>query len=354
MLSRAALFDGHELLVIDDLEVPDPGPGEVCVRVTASGICHTDLTVLDGGSSLPPPIVLGHEAAGVIDVLGPGVTGWRVGDQVAVTTLNGCGQCRACADGHVTNCPQAFRSSVPALRRGNEVVRRFANVSSLSERVTVTVNQLVAADGLSPSISCLVGCALTTGFGVIHRVVRPRPGDRVAVVGVGGIGSIAIQAAVIAGASVTAIDIRPERENLARRLGAAAFALPADVHEQFDSVVECSGSPAAIEAAIALSVPGGTTALVGQPGAGRRVTIDVNELTRGRRILGSLNGDINPATDLPLIMDHLRTGRLHVEELVSRSWPLSQVGEAIEAMRNGSVVRPIVTFADDPAAARAG
>jgi S-(hydroxymethyl)glutathione dehydrogenase/alcohol dehydrogenase len=351
MLSRAALFDGQELLVVDDLEVPDPGPDEVRVRVTASGICHSDLTVLDGGSSIPPPVVLGHEAAGVIELLGPGVTGWRVGDPVAVTTLNGCGRCRACADGHVTNCAQAFRSSVPDLRRGKEVVRRFANVSSLSERVTVRVNQLVAADGLAPSISCLVGCALTTGFGVIHNVVKPRPGDRVAVVGVGGIGSIVIQTAVLAGASVTAIDIRPERENLARRLGASAFAVPADVHEQFDSVVECSGSPAAIEAAITLSIPGGCTALVGQPGVGKRVMLDVNELTRGRRILGSLNGDIDPARDLPVIMDHLRAGRLHAEDLVGRSWPLRRVGEAIEAMRNGSVVRPIVTFDDEVASA---
>ena len=348
MLSRAALYDGQGLLVIDDLEVPEPGPDEVCVKVTASGICHTDLTVLDGGSAMPPPIVLGHEAAGVIEVLGPGVTGWSVGDQVAITTINGCGQCRACAAGHVTNCPQAFRTSVPGLRRGNQAVRRFANVSSLSERVTVRVNQLTAADGLAPSISCLVGCALTTGFGVIHNVVKPEPGDRVAVVGVGGIGSVAIESAVLAGAFVTAIDIRPEREDLARRLGASAFALPQDVHEQFDAVVECSGSPAAIEAAIALAVPGGCTALVGQPGAGKRVSIDVNELTRGRRILGSLNGDINPAVDLPLIMDHLRAGRLHAEELVSRSWPLSQIDEAIEAMRDGSVVRPIVTFDEHP------
>ena len=334
----------RELLVVDDLEVPPPAAGQVVVKVLASGICHSDLNVLDGTSPVGTPVVLGHEAAGVVEQLGAGVTGWAVGDPVAVLSVTGCGACTACAAHHPTRCAQAYRSDVADLTWRGEPVRRYANMSSFAERVTVMSSQLVDASGLAPTVACLIGCAVTTGYGVVHNVARPGPGDRVAVIGVGGIGLVAIQAAKLFGASVTAVDVNSARRRTALSAGADAFVLRVDGGTQFDVVIECSGAPSAIEAALDMTAAGGTTALVGLPPAGHRATFDVGALMRGRRIVGSLNGDIDPARDAAAIVQLLRDGKLDVSGLSDRTWPVEEIAAAIAAVRAGSVMRPVLTF----------
>lgn len=341
MRAQAAVFDG-ERLVVDEVEVPPPAAGEVTVRVLASGICHSDLNVLDGTSPVPAPVVLGHEAAGVLEVLGEGVDGWQVGDLVVVHGVTACGTCRACTAGRPTACTAAFGSGATPFTWQGRPTRSYANISSFSQRITVGAGQLVAADGLDPTSACLVGCAVSTGYGVVRNVAGVRPGDRVAVLGVGGIGANVVQSARLLGGTVTAVDVDPGREEVARRFGAERFATPDAVEGLYDVVVECSGAPSAIDAALALTAPGGTAALVGIPPAGHRAGFDVGALLRGRRIVGSLGGEIVPERDLPAIVEHVRAGRLELDPLVGGVWPLARIGDAVAEVRAGGVVRAVL------------
>jgi S-(hydroxymethyl)glutathione dehydrogenase/alcohol dehydrogenase len=343
---RAAVFDGQDLLVVDDLSVPEPGPGEVTVRVLASGICHSDLNVVDGTVPVPPPVVLGHEAAGVVDRLGEGVTGWSVGDAVLVGGLTACGSCRNCRNGHPAACPDAFgRGRTPYTWRGRPT-RSYANVSSFSTMVTVGAGQLTSTEGIAPTSACLIGCAVSTGYSVARNAAGIQRGDRVAVLGIGGIGANVVQTARLLGAtSVTAVDVDPGKERAARHFGATDFALAGATGGTFDVVVECSGAPSAIDAAIALTGAGGTTALVGLPPVGHRASFDVGTLLRGRRIVGSLAGDIVPERDTPAIVAHVRAGELDVDGLVGGVWPLDQIHDAVAATRAGEVVRAVLDMA---------
>jgi S-(hydroxymethyl)glutathione dehydrogenase / alcohol dehydrogenase len=349
-LASAAVFDGSGLVVVDDVEVAAPAAGEVTVRLLASGICHSDLNVLDGSSPYPPPVVLGHEGAGVIERVGPGVEGWWVGRAVALHTLTPCGRCPACRRGHPTACPEAFgRRAHRFTRRGREVAA-YANVGSFSERTTVSARQLVGVEGIALRSACLLGCAVSTGVGTVRNVASVGTADRVAVIGVGGIGANAIQAARLAGAAVTAVDRDPGRRIVAERFGATAFAAADgldDLRGSFDVVIECSGAPAAIESAIALTAPGGTTALVGLPTRGHRTEVDVTALMAGRTIVGSFNGDTLPERDFPEIVGDVRAGRLDLDGLVSAVWPLEEIADAVAAVRAGEVLRAVLDLGDD-------
>ena len=274
MRTKAAIFDGRALVVVPDLEVAEPGAGEVMLRVLASGICHSDLNVVDGHQPIPPPVVLGHEAAGVVVAVGPGVTDWQIGAAAAVVGLTGCGTCRACRTGHPAACASAFAGE-SRLRWKGEPVRTYANVSSFAGHVTVPAGRLLPTDGIAPAVACLIGCAVTTGWGVVNNVAHVGEGDRVAVLGIGGIGAIAVQSARLNGADVHAVDIRPERAEIARRFGAASFGTPDEARGEFDVVIECSGAPAAIQQALRLTAPGGATALVGLPPVGHAASFDV-------------------------------------------------------------------------------
>jgi S-(hydroxymethyl)glutathione dehydrogenase/alcohol dehydrogenase len=359
---RGVVWDGAELVVTDELEVRDPGPGEVQVRVLASGICHSDLNVLDGTSPVPPPVVLGHEAAGVVARLGPPIEGEGVcelapGDPVCVGSMTPCGECRACRSGRFGECPDAFGRGATPFRWRGRPVRSYANVSSFAELITVRASQLVATPDLAPGPAALVGCAVSTGFGVVRNVARVAEGDAVAVFGVGGIGVNALQTARLQRAArVVAVDVNADKEPTARHFGADEFvvtapgtptadvvaAVNAAAGQAVDAAIECSGAIGAIEAAIAVTGPGGTTALVGLPRRGTRVDFDVDELMRNRRVAGSLNGAIDPTRDLPEIVRLARAGDLDLDGQVSALWPLGRVEDAIAAVRAGEVVRAVL------------
>jgi S-(hydroxymethyl)glutathione dehydrogenase/alcohol dehydrogenase len=354
---RGVVWDGAQLVVTDELEVRDPGPAEVRVRLLASGICHSDLNVLDGTSPVAPPVVLGHEAAGVVERLGPGVDHVGPGDEVCVGSMTPCGECRACRSGRFGECPEAFgRGATPFRWRGTPV-RAYANVSSFAGLITVRASQVIPASGIAPAAAALVGCAVSTGFGVVRNVARVAAGDTVVVFGVGGIGVNALQTARLQGAArVLAVDVNGAKAPTAQHFGAHDFVLagpgapPATVADAVraaaggpvDAAIECSGAVGAIEAAIAVTGPGGTTALVGLPRRGTRVDFDVDGLMRNRRIVGSLNGAIDPTRDLAEIVRLAREGRLDLDEQVSRVWPLGRVEEAIAAVRAGAVVRAVL------------
>jgi len=356
VITAGAVWDGTQLVVVDDLVVPAPGPGEVTVRMVASGICHSDLNVLDGTAPAPLPIVLGHEGAGVVEALGEGVAGLALGDPVVIGTSVPCGACRACADGRRGECTRAFAPVAPPLEWRNRPVRLYANCGSWAGAVTVRAEQLVDARGVAPESAALLGCAVSTGYGVVTNVATVRAGDTVVVFGVGGIGVNAIQTAKLAGARVVAVDVDAAKDHVATRFGADAFVVPPRVDRAdavvalvaaaagatVDVAIECSGAPVAIEAAIQVLGPGGRVALVGIPPRGARAAFDVNDLFLNRRILGSYNGNVDIARELPVVVDHVRHGRLAVDEQVSHVWPLAEIPDALAAARAGTVVRAVL------------
>lgn len=333
---RAAVWDGTEL-VVDTVSLRAPAGGEVTVRVLASGICHSDLNVIDGVSPLPPPAVLGHEGAGVVDRIGAGVDGLEVGDEVMISSMTPCGDCPSCRAGRPSRCPASYgRPSFPFRWRGHDV-RAYANVSSFASHVTVRASQAVKTAGLPPATSALVGCAVSTGWGAVRNVAQVAAGETVVVIGIGGIGVNAIAAARAAGAGrIVAVDVDPRKQAAAMRFGADEFVTDVSTVAGADVVIECSGAPSAVAAAVTLAP---TVALVGIPPAGLQVSIDARALVLGRRLLGSLNGDIVPERDLPLMLDQIRDGTLDVAAQVGGVWPLERIHDAIAAVRAGDVIR---------------
>ena len=354
---RAAVWDGSKITVVDDLTVREPGRGEVRVDVLASGICHSDLNVIDGTSPRDAPMVLGHEAAGVISAIGDDVDGLSMGDAVIVGSVAPCRNCRACHDRRFTDCTTAFGGGTTPFEWKGRPVGQYANISSFSSRITVRAGQVVPAAGLVAAQAALIGCAVSTGYGVVRNVAKVRAGDRVAVFGIGGIGVNVLQTCRLQQASrIIALDTDARREDLAYRFGATDFvtvprgadrsATAALVHaiepRGVDAAIECSGASSAIEAAIEVLDHGGIAALVGIPPHGARSSFDVGALFRGRRIVGSLNGAQNPDRDLADIVALARDGALDLAAQVTRVWPLDEIDDAIAAVRRGDVVRAVI------------
>jgi len=352
---RGIVWDGERLHVTDALEVRAPGPGEVQVRVLASGVCHSDLSVMDHGLR-PAPIVLGHEAAGIVETLGEGVTGLSPGEPVMVTTQTPCGHCHDCRKGRFATCPEGFGDpeAQPFTWRGQRVWH-WANCSSFAGLITVRAQQLFNTDGLDPVHACLLGCAVTTGHGSVNHLAEVVPGDVVAVLGMGGIGVNAVQAARLAGAArIVAVDVNADKEASARRFGADAFVVPdggseaaiarirAAAGAPIDAVIECSGAASAIDVAGQLAKPGGTCVLIGLPRPGTTLNLDVNRFAWGGRIVSMFNGGNDPARDLPRLIGLARTGRIDLPAQVTQVWPLGEVEAAIAALRAGQVTRAVL------------
>jgi S-(hydroxymethyl)glutathione dehydrogenase/alcohol dehydrogenase len=357
LTTRAAVFDGDRLTVVDDVGVREPEAGEIRVRVLASGICHSDLNVLDGTSPVAAPIVLGHEAAGVVDVVGDDVDSFTPGDEVAVAAAVACGRCRACVTGRPGECTDAFMPNASPFTWRGESVRAYANVASFAGATVVRAEQVVPAARVPVTEAALIGCAVSTGYGVAANVVPVRRGDTVVVFGIGGIGVNVVQTArLLDAARIVAVDVNPDKADAARHFGAdevviaphsatpdelvALVRVVADA--PVDAAIECSGAATAIAAALAVTGAGGTTALVGIPPPHATAPLDVNALLRNRRVVGSLNGTVDVPRDFPVIVDHVRRGALDVAAQVSQVWPLAEIDDAIAAVRAGHVVRAVL------------
>jgi len=352
---RGAIWDGRRMVVADDLEVRPPRPGEVRVRVLASGVCHSDLNMMET-PGIRVPVVLGHEAGGVVAECGPGVTGFAVGEPVMVGAQTPCGACRECARHEPANCDQTwgFVPRQPFRWRGRPV-SSFANVSSFAGEIVVKAAQLFSTAGLPPEQAALIGCAVSTGYCAARNLGRVRAGDQVVVIGVGGVGVNAIQAARLAGAQVLAVDVNPAKAAVARRMGAADFLLAArdagpeqlaaEIQARLapiDLAVECSGAPAAVEAAVQAVKRGGRIVLVGMSRPGASVRLSLDALLAGREIVSVMNGGARPQEDFPELIALAREGVLDVAAQITRVWPLREIDEAIEALRAGEVTRAVL------------
>jgi len=348
---RGVIFDGKQTQVVDDLEVRDPGPGEVQVAVSAAGLCHSDLSVVDGTIPFPVPVVLGHEGAGVVEAVGVGVTHVRPGDHVSLSTLANCGACAECDRGRPTMCRQAIGRPQQPFSRGGQPLYQFAANSAFSERTLVKAVQAVRIPKDIPlSSAALIGCGVLTGVGAVLNRARVDRGDSVLVIGTGGIGLNVIQGARIAGAlTIVAVDSNPAKEAVARQFGATHFLTSVEGVREIlpngaDHAFECVGRVELIRQAIDLLDRHGQAVLLGVPASTAEASFLVSSLFLDKSILGCRYGASRPQRDIALYADLYRAGRLLLDELVTQTYPIEDFDKAAQDAHEGRVARAVLTF----------
>lgn len=346
-------------LEITGIELPEPGPGQVRVRLAAAGVCHSDLSLTNGTMRLPAPAVLGHEGAGTVVAVGEGVAHVSPGDAVVLNWAPSCGRCHACSLGEVWLCANALNGAAGVHARtvdGTEV-HPGLNVAAFAEETVVAAPcVLPLPDGVPLTDAALLGCAVLTGYGAVHHSARVRPGETVAVFGVGGVGLATLQAARIAGATtIVAVDVSPEKEELARAAGATDYVVasentPREIRaltgkQGVDVAVECVGRAVTIRAAWESTRRGGRTTVVGIGGKEEQVTFNALEIFHwGRTLAGCVYGNCDPAEDLPVLAEHVRAGRLDLGALVTERIALDGIPAAFENMTAGKGGRALVVF----------
>ncbi|MFJ8107363.1 Zn-dependent alcohol dehydrogenase [Streptomyces sp. NPDC096132] len=348
---RGVLFDGKRAEVVDDLDVRDPGPGEVLVAISAAGLCHSDLSVVDGTIPFPAPVVLGHEGAGVVEAVGAGVSHVVPGDHVALSTLASCGTCAECDRGRPTMCRQAIGRPQKPFTRAGRAVYQFASNSAFAERTVVKAVQAVRIPKDIPLPSAaLIGCGVLTGVGAVLNRARVGYGESVVVIGTGGIGLNVLQGARIAGAlRIVAVDANPAKEAVARRFGATDF-LPSTegvrdvLPTGADHVFECVGRVELIRAAVDLLDRHGQAVLLGVPPASAEASFLVSSLFLDKSILGCRYGASRPQRDIALYADLYREGRLLLDELITQTYPVEDFEKAAADAEAGRVARGVLTF----------
>ncbi|MEU9862385.1 Zn-dependent alcohol dehydrogenase [Streptomyces sp. NPDC047971] len=346
-------------LEIAGIRLPEPGPGQVRVRLAAAGVCHSDLSLSNGTMRVPVPAVLGHEGAGTVVSVGEGVTHVAPGDGVVLNWAPSCGSCHPCSLGEVWLCADALTGagSVYATTEDGTALHPGLNVAAFAEETVVAANcVLPVPDGVPLTDAALLGCAVLTGWGAIHHSARVREGESVVVFGVGGVGLATLQAARIAGAStVVAVDVSPEKEALARAAGATEYVVASETTAKevrkltgghgADVAVECVGRATTIRAAWDSTRRGGRTTVVGIGGKDQQVTFNALELFHwGRTLSGCVYGNSDPAADLPVLAEHVRAGRLDLSALVTERITLDGIPGAFDNMLAGKGGRALVVF----------
>ncbi|MGH3030866.1 MAG: zinc-binding dehydrogenase [Gaiellaceae bacterium] len=363
-MKAAVLWEPGTRVEILDVELAPPKAGELLVRIAACGVCASDLHVVDGDLPEPLPIVLGHEASGVVVEAGPGVERLREGDHVVLALVPSCGECSACRHGRPTFCELFGRcASDGVLADGTSrlsvdgtTLHHFNSVSSFAEYAVVPESAAVVVRRDVPlEAAALVGCAVVTGYGAVANTVEVEEGATVAVWGCGGVGLNVVQAARLAGASrIVAVDMRPAKLELARRLGATDVVSgettdpAAAVHELVpggvDYAFEAIGREETINEAWAAVRSGGTVVVLGLMPKGSRLTIDPWGLINEKSLRGCFLGSARVDRDIPRLVELVHEGELELEGLVSRRIRLEELPEAFDRLRAGEAVRQLVVF----------
>lgn len=359
---KAAVFYGIDKPVaVTDVRLKDPGPGEVRITLKAAGLCHSDLSVIDGTIPYPTPVVLGHEGAGVIDAVGSGVTAVKEGDAVIVSTLSHCGRCPACEVGRPTQCRNAPspKDSRPFVVDGAPAFQ-FANASVFAEATVVREQGAIPIDPRVPfDRACLIGCGIMTGFGAVINRARVETGASMAVFGVGGIGLNCVQGGVLAGAGkIIAVDIMPQKLEWARRFGAThtidsskddpVAAIKDLTGGGADYTFEAVGNLAVIKQALDALGPGGALTIVGVPKMGSSLEFVVHALYQNKAILGCRYGTARPRVDFPMLADLYLNGRLKIDELITHHYTLDEFSTGIEDLRRGQLARGVFNLGAAP------
>ncbi|WP_282693747.1 Zn-dependent alcohol dehydrogenase [Streptomyces sp. CC208A] len=359
MIRAAVLPAVGAPLEITGIELPEPGPGRVRVRLAAAGVCHSDLSLSNGTMRVPVPAVLGHEGAGTVVSVGEGVTHVAPGDGVVLNWAPSCGACHPCSLGEVWLCVNALNGAadVHARAADGRELHPGLNVAAFAEETVVAANcVLPVPEGVPLADAALLGCAVLTGWGAVHHSARVRAGETVAVFGVGGVGLATLQAARIAGAStIVAVDVSPEKEELARAAGATEYVVASETTAReirkltgghgVDVAVECVGRAVTIRTAWESTRRGGRTTVVGIGGKDQQVSFHALELFHwGRTLAGCVYGNSDPAADLPVIAGYIRDGRFDLGALVTERITLDGIPGAFDAMLAGKGGRALVVF----------
>lgn len=361
-MKAAVLYEYNAPLKVEDLELDEPLSGEVLVKMGASGVCHSDYREIKGEwrnwGLAPLPVVLGHEGAGVVEKVGEGVTSVKPGDHVILAWFPGCGRCLYCVTGSPANCdnPILFQGDT-RLHKGQQRINHYLGVSSFAEYAVVPESGAIPIRKDVPlEGAALVGCCVPTGVGAAINTARVKAGSTVAVFGCGGVGLNVIQGAALSGAGkVIAVDTRENKLGFARQFGAThtVNASQGDPVERIKEITAGQGVDYAFEAignqetmaqAIMSTRKMGTACIVGQAPDTAILSFPANILYDERRIIGSNYGSSNPQVDMPRLLDLYIDGKLKLDELVTRTYPLDEINDAFEAMKKGEVARGVIKF----------
>jgi len=347
-----------EPLVVEDVLLRDPGPGEVMVDLAACAICHSDISYADGGWGGALPAVYGHEAAGRISAVGSGVSTYAPGDTVLVTLLRACGTCPACTTARPAYCQTPYdRRHGPITTTTGEMLEHGLSTGAFAEKVVVDQSQIAPIPADIPlDAASLLSCGVITGIGAVVNTAGVRPGQIVVVIGAGGIGLNAIQGARIAGAArIIAVDLTEEKLEIAREFSATDGVLATQekpwksafraAGRGADAVFVTVGAIPAFNRAMRFLGPGGRMFMVGMPHSGEKADYEpVVVAALGQGMIGTKMGDAVLSRDIPWLVDLYRQGRLKLDELISGRWPLDQINEAIADTRSGAARRNVIIF----------
>ena len=363
-MKAAVFYEIGKPLKVEKVTLDEPQTNEVLVKLVASGVCHSDLHFLKGEMPAPTPVVPGHEGAGIVEKVGPGVTTLQPGDHVVMMVSFSCGKCRFCAEGRPTQClenlPIMSMATLPGghtrLHKGDQTLHHLFGLASFAEYAVVHERSCVKVRDDAPlDVACLLGCGVSTGLGAAINTTGLRPGESIAVFGCGGVGLSAIMGAKLAGAgTIIAVDALSSKLKMAKKLGAD---VTINVKRQepvgkimeltgggADYALECIGNVNVMAQAFAAIRFGGTFVVVGMAPLGTIITAAPFEFLLGKTMTGTVQGDIRPSVDIPRFIDLYMNGKLPIDKLISHTYTLGQVNEAFEALERGEVIRSVIKF----------
>ena len=359
-MKAAILHEPNQPMTIEDVRIDKPKGNEVLVKVAAAGLCHSDLHFIEALYPHPMPVVLGHEAAGVVEAVGENVSYLKPGDHVISCLSVFCGHCEFCTSGHPSICQTPEVKMPPGAAKrltwNGQHVNQFTNLSAFAEQMLVHEHALVKVRSDMPlDLAALIGCGVVTGFGAIAHTAKMEPGATVAVFGAGGIGLSTINAALIAGASrVIAIDKDPSKLALAKLFGATDVidANSTNVVKQIIALTdggvhysfECIGLKITAEQSFSCLRSGGAATIIGMIPVGTKIELHGVDFLRERKIQGSMMGSNRFRTDMPRLIEFYMQGRLHLKEMVSGRLKLEQINEGFAALKKGGIARNVIVF----------
>ncbi len=363
-MKAALLYEPNTPLRVEEISYDDPQENEILVKIMATGLCHTDLHFMKGEMPVPVPVVMGHEGAGVVEKVGPGVTSVAPGDHVVMMVSFSCGKCRYCYEGRLTMCvenlPIQMMATLPGggqrLRKGDQLLHQlfglacFAEYAVVHERAAVKIREDAPLD-----VACLLGCGTTTGLGAAVNTAGVRPGDSIVIFGCGGVGLSALMGAKLAGAGrIIAVDLSDGKLEKAEELGADHVINASKEDPQAkvmeltgggaDAAIECIGNTDVIMQAFGSIHNGGKCVVAGMAPLGAVLNIAPYEFLLGKTITGSVQGEIRPFIDVPKFMDMYMEGKLPVDKLITKSYSLDEINEGFEAMERGETIRSVIRF----------
>ena len=363
-MKAAVLYEPNTPLRVEDVTLDEPQQNEILVKIMATGLCHSDLHFMKGEMPVPVPVVMGHEGAGVVEKVGPGVTSLQAGDHVVLMVSFSCGKCRYCYQGRLTMCvenlPVQMMATLPGggqrLRRDDRALHHlfglacFAEYAVVHERSAVKVRQDAPFDAV-----CLLGCGTTTGLGAAINTAGIGPGDSIVVYGCGGVGLSAVMGAKLSGAGrIIAVDIADRKLEKAKELGADDLINASRENPQqkvvaltgggADAAIECIGNTDVIMQAFGSIHNGGKCVVAGMAPLGAMLNIAPFEFLLGKTITGSVQGEIAPFIDVPRYVDMFMEGKLPLDKLVTRSLSLDEINRGFEALEKGETIRSVIHF----------